>query len=146
MPSDRSPPARGGRPSRRRLLATLGAVTSASIAGCGGVFSNGGSDGSDGSGEVIVENGTSSGTEIAVRVVDGEGETLFGHVFALGPEEMVSRGGIEATPSRVRAFTAGGVSETWRYDPDLPAGFECEPKDIGLTLGRDDAIEPWYDC
>jgi hypothetical protein len=107
------------------------------------VFPDGGADGS---GEVIAENRTSTGAEIAVRVVDGEGETLFGRVFALGPEEMASRGGLEATPARVRAFTAGGVSETWRYGPDLPAGFECEPRDVGLTLRRGGAIEPWYDC
>jgi hypothetical protein len=71
---------------------------------------------------------------------------LFSRVFALGAKKMTSRGAIETTPARVHAFTAGGVSHTCQYDPDLPAQFDCEPKDIGLTLHRDNTIEPWYNC
>jgi hypothetical protein len=95
---------------------------------------------------VNVENRTSSTAEIAVRVIDTEEETLFSHIFVLGSEKMMSRGAIETTPSRVSAFTADGVSHMWRYNPDLPADFDCEPKDIGLTLHEDNTIEPWYDC
>lgn len=145
---------RNDRPSRRRFLAAFGAVTSASTAGCSGRFSGRSSDDSDGSGdsdgddrpnEVIVENATGSEVEIAVHVTDADGETLFGHVFALGPERIASREGTKVTPARIRAFTPTGVSHAWEYDPDLPIEFECEPKDVGLTL-REDAIEPWYDC
>lgn len=146
MPSDRSSAApREPRPSRRQFLATLGVVASASTAGCSGVLPDSGSSGAEPI-EVNVENRTSSQAEIAVRVVDREGETLFSRVFALGPEKMASLGSIEAAPSRVHAFTADGVSHTWEYAPDLPDDFECERADIGLTLHQDDTIEPWYTC
>ena len=134
------------RPPRRRVLATLGAVASVPTAGCSGVLPGSDTGSSDGSSEVVVENRTTSETEIAVRVIGSEDETLFSRVFALGAEKMTSRGAIEATPARVHAFTAGSVSHTWQYDPDLPGEFDCEPKDIGLTLHRDNTIEPWYDC
>ncbi|MEF8881557.1 MAG: hypothetical protein V5A34_03415 [Halapricum sp.] len=115
-------------------------------AGCSGVLPRSDAGSSDESSEVIVENRTTSETEIAVRVIGREDETLFGRVLALGGGKMISRGAIETTPARVHAFTAAGVSHTWRYDPDLPVEFDCEPKDIGLTLHRDNTIEPWYDC
>ncbi len=134
------------RPSRRRFLATLGAVTSVSTAGCSDVLPGNDSNKAKESSEVIVENRTSSTAEIAVRVIDSEDGTLFSRVFTLGSRKMMSRGTIETTPSRVHAFTADGVSQTWQYDPDLPADFECELKDIGLTLHPDNTIEPWYDC
>lgn len=147
MPSDPlSVTLRETRPSRRRFLATLGGVTSVSIAGCSDVFSVSGSSSADETIEVSVENRTSSRAEIAVRVVDSEGATLFSRVFDLEPTTIVSRGAIETTPSRVHAFTADGISHTWRYAPDLPADFECEREDIGLTLHDDDTIEPWYKC
>ncbi|WP_281194038.1 hypothetical protein [Halorubrum sp. F4] len=136
---------REDRPSRRRFLATFGAIASASTAGCGDLLPGGGSGDSNGPNEVIVENATASAAEIAVHVTDADGGTLFGHVFALGPGRIASRDGIEVTPARIRAFTPDGVSHAWEYDPDLPIEFECEPKDVGLTL-REDAIEPWYDC
>lgn len=116
------------------------------MAGCSGIPPGTGPDGADESSEVIVENGTTSKADIAVRVIDNEGEALFSRVFALGPETMVSRGAIETIPSSVHAFTAEGASRSWRYEPDLPEDFDCEPKDIGLTLHRDNTIEPWYDC
>ncbi len=94
----------------------------------------------------MVENRTTSEAEIAVRVIGSEDETLFSHVFVLGAEKMTSRGAIEATPTRVYVFTEAGVSHMWRYDPNLPVEFDCEPKDIGLTLHPDNTIEPWYDC
>jgi hypothetical protein len=119
-------------------------MTLVSTAGCNGVLS--GSDSTDEPIEVSVENGTDSAAEIAVRVVDGAGATLFSRVFALGPEKMGSRGAIETAPSSVHAFTPDGVARTWQYAPDLPADFDCELKDIGLTLRRDDTIEPWYSC
>lgn len=147
MPSDRfSAALRENRPTRRRFLATLGGVTSVSIAGCSDVF--GGSDPSsdDETIELTVENRTPSPAEIAVRVIDGEGETLFSRVFTLEPGTITSRGSIETTPTRVHAFTAEGVAHTWRYAPDLPVDFECEREDIGLTLHRDNTIEPWYTC
>lgn len=147
MPSDHflaSP--RESRPSRRRVLATLGAVASVPTAGCSDVLPGGDSTSVDDPGEVIVENRTASKAEIAVRVIDSEEETLFSRIFTLGPDAITSRGAIETIPSRVHAFTPDGVSRTWRYDPDLPVDFECEPKDIGLTLHRDNTIEPWYDC
>ena len=134
------------RPSRRRVLAALGTVASMSTAGCGGALLNGNTRSSDESGEVMVENRTTSEAEIAVRVIGDEDDTLFSRVFVLGADEMTSRGAIETTPAKVLTFTAAGISHTWRYDPDLPAGFDCEPKDIGLTLQRDNTIEPWYDC
>ncbi|WP_415381476.1 hypothetical protein [Halosimplex sp. TS25] len=134
------------RPSRRRFLASLGAVASVSIPGCSAVLPGTNSSSTDEPSEVTVENRTDSKAEIAVRVIDSEDETLFSRVFTLGPEKMMSRGAIETTPSRVHAFTADGVSHSWRYDPDLPADFECELKDIGLTLHEDTTIEPWYDC
>lgn len=147
MPSDRlSATLRENRPSRRRFLATLGAVASASTAGCSKVLPGSGSSSTHEPSEVIVENRTSSKAEIAVRVVGSEEETLFSRVFTLGPEEMMGRGTIETSPSRVHAFTADGVSHTWRYAPDLPADFDCELKDLGLTLHRDNTIEPWYSC
>ncbi|MFC5135966.1 MULTISPECIES: hypothetical protein [Haloferacaceae] len=138
-------------PSRRRFLAAFGAVASASTAGCSGGFPGRSSDDSDDSdgdddpNEVIVENATASAAEIAVHVTDADGGTLFGHVFALGPERIASREGTEVTPARIRAFTPTGVSHAWEYDPNLPIEFECDPKDVGLTL-REDAVEPWYDC
>ena len=147
MPSARSSATPGeNRSSRRRFLATLGAVTAVPTAGCSEVIPGSGSGSADEPIEVSVENRTSSRAEIAVRVTDGEEETIFSRVFALGPETMASRGAIEPTPSRVHAFTADGVSRTWRYAPDLPADFECEREDIGLTLHRGDTIEPWYTC
>lgn len=147
MSSDRlSATLRETRSSRRRLIATLGAVASVSTAGCSDVPPSSSSSSADEPSEVNVENRTSSKAEIAVRVIDSEEETLFSQVFALGPEKMTSRGAIETTPSRVHAFTADGVSHTWRYDPDLPVDFECKPKDIGLTLHQDNTIEPWYNC
>ncbi|MFC5279639.1 hypothetical protein ACFPM1_12855 [Halorubrum rubrum] len=143
--TDPTPTEGGGRrPPRRRFLAAAGAAASAALAGCGGVVPETAPD-DDGPNEVTVENATDSAVEVAVRVVDGEGETLFGRVFALEPETIASRDGFEAVPEEVHAFTADGLSRTWRYDPDLPIEFECEPKDVGLTL-REDAIEPWYGC
>ncbi|QSG16150.1 hypothetical protein HSEST_2640 [Halapricum desulfuricans] len=79
-------------------------------------------------------------------MIGSDGETLFSRIFALGAGKMTSHGAIETTPARVHAFTATGVSHAWRYDPELPVEFDCEPKDIGLTLYRDNTIEPWYDC
>lgn len=146
MPSNTSSTLREIRPSRRGLLTTLGGVTALWTAGCSDVLLEGDSGSTHESSEVIVENRTSSGVEIAVRIIDSESETLFSHVFTLGPETMKSRGAIEKTPSEIHAFTPDGVSHTWRYDPDLPVEFECDPKDIGLTLHDDTTIEPWYDC
>lgn len=121
-------------------------MASAATAGCSGVLPGDGAGSGDDPAEVIVENGTDSGAEIAVRITDSDGETLFSRVFSVGSEAIESGGSIETTPSRVHAFTADGVSRTWRYDPDLPVGFDCEPKDVGLTLRRENTIEPWYDC
>lgn len=147
MPTDHfSAALRENRPSRRRFLAALGGVTSVSIAGCTDVLPGGGSGSADEPIEVSVENRTASKAEVAVRVIDSGGATLFSRVLALGPETMTSRGAIETTPSRVHAFTADGVSHAWRYAPDLPVDFECEREDIGLTLHRDNTIEPWYTC
>ncbi|WP_415382809.1 hypothetical protein [Halosimplex sp. TS25] len=147
MPSDRvSATLQDNRPSRRRFLASLGVVASVSISGCNAVLPGTNSSSTDEPSEVTVENRSDSKAEIAVRVIDSEDETLFSRVFTLGPETMISRGAIETTPSRVHAFTADGVSHSWRYDPDLPADFECGLKDIGLTLHDDSTIEPWYDC
>ncbi|WP_229121418.1 hypothetical protein [Halapricum desulfuricans] len=115
-------------------------------AGCGSVLPGSDTGNSDGSSEVTVENRTTSEAEIAVRVIGSDGETLFSRIFALGAGKMTSHGAIETTPARVHAFTATGVSHAWRYDPELPVEFDCEPKDIGLTLYRDNTIEPWYDC
>lgn len=128
------------------MLATLGAVASVSTAGCGDALLGSNTRSSTESAEVIVENRTTSEAEIAVRVIGSEEETLFSRVFVLGAETMTSRGSIESTPARVHGFTAAGVSQTWGYDPDLPVEFDCEPKDIGLTLHSDNTIEPWYDC
>lgn len=147
MPSDRTSAAlRENRPSRRRILATLASAATVSTAGCSDAFPGSGSDSTAESIEVTVENGTASRAEIAVRVTDRERETLFSRVFSLDPDTIVSRGAIETPPSRVHAFTATGVAHTWRYAPDLPVDFECERKDVGLTLHRDDTIEPWYTC
>jgi len=115
-------------------------------AGCSSVFPGSDTGNSDGSSEVTVENRTTSEAEIAVRVIGSDGETLFSRIFALGAGKMTSHGAIETTPARVHAFTATGVSRAWQYDPELPVEFDCEPKDIGLTLYRDNTIEPWYDC
>lgn len=146
MPSNTSSTLLETPPSRRGLLTTLGGVTALWTAGCSDVLLEGDSGSTNEPSEVIVENRTSSAIEIAVRVVDTESETLFSHVFTLGPETMLSRGAIETTPSEIHAFTPDGTSHTWRYDPDLPVEFECDPKDIGLTLHDDTTIEPWYDC
>lgn len=145
MPSDRrSATRRENRPSRRRVLATLASLTLVSTAGCSDALS--GSDSTDDPIEVSVENRTDSAAEIAVRVVDSAGATLFSHVFTLEPDTIASRGAIETAPSSVHAFTPDGIARTWQYAPDLPADFDCELKDIGLTLRRDEAIEPWYSC
>jgi hypothetical protein len=64
------------RPSRQRVLATLGAVASMPTAGCSGVLLGSDTGSSDGSSEVMVENRTTSETEIAVRVIGSEDETL----------------------------------------------------------------------
>jgi hypothetical protein len=132
--------------SRRQILTALGVVASTSAAGCSDVFPDSGSSSADNVGEVIVRNGTDSPIEIAVRVVDSGDETLFSRVFTVGSQKIISRNGIETIPARIHAFTPNGVSHTWRYDPDLPAGVECEIKDIGLTLNQDHTIDPWYDC
>lgn len=95
---------------------------------------------------MTVENRTPSPAEVAVREIDGEGGTLFSRVFALELGTITSRGAIESTHTSVHAFTADGVSHTWRYAPDLPVDFECERADVGLTLHGDDTIEPWYTC
>lgn len=121
-------------------------MASVSSAGCSGVLPGSATSSTDEAGEVIVENRTDSEAKTAVRVLDREDETLFRHVFTLGPEQMTGRGAIETAPSRVHAFTAAGVSHTWQYAPDLSEGFACEIKDIGLTLHRDSSIESWYDC
>jgi hypothetical protein len=129
--------------SRRAVLAALGAGTTLSVAGCSGLLS----DESDTEhAEVVVENGTDSPAEVAVRISGGADETLFSRVFTLGPEELVGSGALETTPARVHAFTPGGLSRRWEYDPDLPADFDCDIKDVGLTLGTEDRIEPWYKC
>ena len=147
MPADRSAATiREPSSSRQRFFATVGAVASLSTAGCSGGFPRRPASRADDPAEVTVENGTSSRTEIAIRITNRTDGTLFSHVFALAPETIVSRGAIDTTPSSVHAFTADGVSRVWRYDPELPVGFECEPTDIGLTLHQDDTIEPWYDC
>lgn len=146
MPSDRASAGRGEtRASRRRVLTALGGVATVSTAGCSDALPNG-DDRSDAPIEVSVENRTTSRAEIAVRVIGRERETLFGRVFALDAETIVSRGAIETTPTSVRAFTSTGVDHTWRYDPDLPVDFDCEREDIGLTLHPDETIEPWYTC
>lgn len=147
MPSERlSATLQDNRPSRRQFLTTFGLVTSAATAGCGDTLPTIGSGNADESSEVIVENRTGFTAEIAVRVVNREAETLFSRVFTVGPEKTTSHGVLETSPSRVHAFTPEGVSHTWAYDPDLPADFDCQPKDVGLTLLRDNTIEPWYDC
>lgn len=133
-------------PSRRRFLAGFGAVASMSFAGCSGVLPGSDSGGGDQAGEVVVENRTDSEAEIAVRVVGREDEPLFSRVFVLEGGKTMSRGTVETTPTRVHAFTATGVARTWRYDPDLSVEFDCKPKDIGLTLHRDNTIKPWYSC
>lgn len=132
--------------SRRRVLSTLGVVASVSVAGCSGVLPGSDFNSVDEPGEVIVENRTASKAEIAVRVIDREDETLFSRVFTLEPGTMMGRGAIETTPSRVHAFTAGGVSRRWRYAPDLPEEFDCDLKDVGLTLHQNNTIESWYSC
>lgn len=88
MPSDSvSATLRGHRQSRRRVLATLGAVASVSTAGCGDALLGNNTRSSDESGEVVVENRTTSEAEIAVRMIGSEDETLFSRVFALGPNK-----------------------------------------------------------
>lgn len=147
MPSSHlSATLRENRPSRRRFLASLAGVASLSAAGCSEVLPGSGSSSADEPIEVSVENRTSSKAEIAVRVIGSEEETLFSRVFTLGPEKMTSHGAIESSPSRVHAFTADGVSHTWRYAPDVPEDFECDLEDIGLTLHQENTIEPWYTC
>jgi hypothetical protein len=145
MPANRSTTSRGteGR-TRRQILAALGAGTAVSIAGCSDVLS--GRPAETGSAEVVVENRTTEAAEIAVRLTDGASETLFSRVFTVGPEAMIGRGSIDSVPARVHAFTPAGVSHWWDYDPDLPADFDCEIKDVGLALHGGETIEPWYKC
>jgi hypothetical protein len=146
MPSNRSEATSGTESrSRRRVLAALGAGAVVSVAGCSDVLSGPG-DTEVEPAEVVVENRTAEPAEVAVRLTDGGEETLFSRVFAVGPDELVGRGAVDTTPSRVHAFTPGGVSRRWRYDPDLSADFDCEIKDVGLTLRADDTIDPWYKC
>jgi hypothetical protein len=147
MPSNRSAVTTGtDRLSRRAVLAALGTGTAISFAGCTEILPWNSTDARVDPAEVVVENRTSEAAEVAVRVTGDADETLFSRVFAVGPESMVGGGAIESVPSRIHAFTAGGVSRRWRYAPDLSVEFDCEIKDVGLTLHADETIEPWYDC
>jgi hypothetical protein len=74
------------------------------------------------------------------------GKTSSIECFRVAPGHLVSRGAIEATPATVRVFTPGGVSRSWEYALDLPADFDCDREDIGLTIRGDTAIEAWYKC
>ncbi len=147
MPSRQlSTPSGIGQRTRRSVLASLGAGTVFTMAGCASVLPGGPAETEVEPAEVVVENRTDDDAEIAVRLVDGASETVFSRVFSVGPEQMVGRGAIETAPRRVHAFTPGGISTRWEYDPDLPADFDCEIKDVGLTLHGDETIEPWYKC
>jgi hypothetical protein len=117
-----------------------------STAGCSAVIPGSDSNSDDDSIEVTVGNETDSEVAIAVRVIDSEEETLFSHVFSVESGKMIGRGAIKTTPAKIHVFTADGVSRTWKYAPDLPPEFDCELKDIGLTLRQDNTIEPWYTC
>jgi hypothetical protein len=147
MPSTLSVPTTGRENrSRRAVLAAVGTGTALSIAGCSGLLPRSPGDADADPAEVVVENGTASPATVAVRISDGADETVFSRVFTLGPEEIHSRGAIESAPDRVHAFTPDGTAAQWAYDPDLPVDFDCDIKDVGLTLTRDGGFEPWYDC
>lgn len=133
-------------PSRRRVLATIATAASVSAVGCSDAVSLGDPEDAAEPIEVAVENATADVAEVAIRVLDREGSTLFNRVLSVDPEHFVSRGAIETTPATVRVFTPAGVSRTWEYAPDLPEDFDCDREDIGMTIRSDTTVEAWYKC
>lgn len=130
--------------SRRELLALTGAMASVSVSGYADSVLSAGSEGEGDTIEIMVENRTEERATLGVRVADDEGEMLFSRVYELEPGHLDSSAGIETTPSTVTVFTPEGVSETWRYAPDLD--IDCEGEDIGMTLQSDGSIDSWYAC
>lgn len=139
-------PASPSRPllrSRRRLLATAGAVSLVATAGCNALASSGGPDGEGDTVEVVVVNDTDDPVSVAVRITDRDGDPLFSRVYELDPRHTDESAGVDTRPARVAVFTPDGTSASWAYAPsDHP---RCEGKDVGITV-TDEGFESWYGC
>lgn len=129
---------------RRRLLAAVGVAAVAPTAGCSAIDASSGPEGEGDTREIVVVNETEAAAEIAVRVADRDGETLFSRVYDLDAGHTDESAGIEARPATVTAFTPDGTSRTWTYDPDVD--LDCEGVDVGVRLTREGTVEAWYAC
>ncbi|WP_255150624.1 hypothetical protein [Halorarius halobius] len=125
-------------PSRRSLLAAVGAGVTAATAGCNGLSSR---EGEGDTHEIILTNQTGEFANVAVRVTDADGAALFSRVYELGPGKADESAGVETRPATVKAFTPDGTTAAWAFDPDL----DCEGPDVGIRL-TDDGFEEWYGC
>ena len=129
-------------PSRRRLLAGLGAASLTALAGCGGVGDPTGPAGEGDTTEIIVVNATDAAVRLAVRLEDERGDPLFSRVYRLDPRHTDQSAGIDAVPTTVTAFTPSGASSTWTFSPEM----DCPGPDAGVTLAGPDTIEAWSGC
>lgn len=127
---------------RRDVLRAASAGTVLSLSGCLNRVPLGGASRSA---EVVVDNYTDETAYVSVLVEGRGGERLFTHTFVVDPDHSVGRGSYRREPTTITAFSRRGVERTWDYDPDLGPEFDCDPKDVGLTLERG-AISPWYSC
>lgn len=134
------------RTSRRQLLATVGVVSVASIAGCNAIGSVSEPEGEGDTIEILVENDTDVSVHIAVRVEDKNGKSLFSRVYELDPHHLDESAGLETIPATVTVFTLYGTSTTWSYSPEDTSSLDCEGVDIGISLKPDGTSESWYGC
>lgn len=132
--------------SRRQLLATIGVVSTVSMAGCNAIDSLGEPEGEGDTIEILVENDTDDSAQVAVYIEDSDGNALFSRVYELEPHHIDSSAGIETRPATVTVFTPEGTATTWEYSPAGEFNLNCEGIDIGVTLKPEQTIESWYGC
>ncbi|SDN26955.1 hypothetical protein SAMN04487949_3784 [Halogranum gelatinilyticum] len=137
----------GPHSTRRRLLATLGTAGLTGLAGCG---SSSELEGEGDTIEIMPRNGTDETQQIAIRIEDSDGTTVFSHVYELEPDHLSESEGVspDADPTRISVFVAGGPNETFRYHPDDETRRTCQRDgiDFGVTLTAEQTLAPWYTC
>jgi hypothetical protein len=131
-------------PSRRQILAGVGAVSGVGVAGCSSALPSATQGGEGDTVEIIVTNETAEVARIAVRVEQEDGEALFSRVYRLQPGNADESAGIERSPAVIRVFTPTGAAATWEYAP--PSDLDCDGRDIGITLATESTVESWYGC
>jgi hypothetical protein len=130
--------------SRRQYLAGLAATALVATAGCADFGTGGGTDGEGDTVEIIVSNHTQEPANIAVRVADSDGVSLFDRVYELEAGHMDESGGVDVTPATVTAFTPEGEAASWEYAP--PGDTPCDGVDFVVELAEPTGLEATYTC